>query len=349
MLGKHVYCGKKRYISGGSDKNRVDYAMIEIAILIYDDAQQAAVLGMTDLLVAADSAARAMPGHDGSPVLVISHWASAGKEGELTRVHSSESCRTTPSICILPPALGGPRDDVNPAVTHWLQERHADGAVLTSICSGAFVLGATGLFDGRTVTTHWTYEDRFRAQFPRARIDTDRIVIDDGDIITAGGVMAWTDLCLTIIQRFVGDAVMMEVAGSFLIDPPGREQSYYSGFRPHTGHKDDAISKAQDFLHETDGKIVEVATLAVRAGLEDRTFLRRFQKATGHTTTEYWQRLRVANAKTKLRETGLTADQVGWEVGYTDPSAFRKVFNRIVGLSPSDYRRRFSSGKGTTA
>ena len=96
-------------------------------------------------------------------------------------------------------------------------------------------------------------------------------------------------------------------------------------------------------------RLVEVATLAARAGLEDRTFLRRFHKATGHTTTEYWQRLRVANAKTKLRDTGLAVDQVGWEVGYTDPSAFRKVFHRIVGLSPSDYRRRFSAGTDVSA
>lgn len=320
--------------------------MIEIAILMYDGAQRAAVLGMTDLLVAADRAARGMPGHDGSPVLVVSHWAAAETGEELARVQVSEPCDTTPSICILPPALGGPHDEANLAVTRWLRERHAEGAVLASICSGAFVLGATGLFDDRTVTTHWTYEDRFRTRFPRARIDTDRIVIDDGDLITAGGVMAWTDLCLTIIQRFVGQAVMMEVASGFLIDPPGREQSYYSGFRPHTGHKDEAIAKVQDFLHESRGKIVEVATLAARAGLEDRTFLRRFHKATGHTTTEYWQRLRVADAKTMLRDTGLAVDQVGWEVGYTDPSAFRKVFNRIVGLSPSDYRRRFSVGKG---
>ena len=320
--------------------------MIEIAILMYEGAQQAAVLGMTDLLITANQAARAAPDYGKSPALVVSHWSPVDASGELTRTYSSEPCSATPSICILPPALGGPPDRVDTAVTGWLLERHADGAALASICSGAFVLGATGLFDDRTVTTHWTYEDRFRSQFPRAKVDTDRIVIDDGDLITAGGVMAWTDLCLMIVQRFLGHVVMMEVARGFLIDPPGREQSYYSGFTPHLGHKDEAILKSQHFLHDTDGKIVEVSTLAGRAGLEDRTFLRRFQKATGHTTTEYWQRLRVSNAKAKLRDTGLTIDQVGWEVGYTDPSAFRKVFNRIVGLSPSDYRRRFSAGRG---
>ncbi|MBD8548888.1 GlxA family transcriptional regulator [Sphingomonas sp. CFBP 8760] len=341
-----VYQPTAHQISGSSDKFRVYYDMFEIAILMYDGAQQAAVLGMTDLLVAADRAAQAMPGDAGSPALVVSHWASVGRGGELARVHASEPCTVTPSICILPPALGGPLDEVDPRVTRWLLDRHAAGAVLASICSGAFVLGATGLFDDRTVTTHWAYEDRLRSRFPRTTVHTDRIIIDDGDLITAGGVMAWTDLCLMIIQRFLGHAIMMEVASGFLIDPPGREQSYYSGFTPHFGHRDDAISKSQHFLHDTEGKIIEVSTLAAKAGLEDRTFLRRFQKATGHTTTEYWQRLRIFNAKAKLRDTGLSIDQVGWEVGYTDPSAFRKVFHRIVGLSPSDYRRRFSA-RGT--
>ncbi len=323
--------------------------MVEIAILMYEGAQQAAVLGMTDLLNAADHAASTKQDPAQSSELVVSHWSPAGAAGGVVRTYSSRPCSTAPSICILPPALGGPRDGANPAVTRWLQEQHSNGAVLASICSGAFVLGETGLFDHRTVTTHWTYEDRFRIRFPRTKVDTDRIVIDDGDIITAGGVMAWTDLCLTIIQRFLGYAVMMQVASGFLIDPPGREQSYYSGFNRRIGHKDDAIAKAQRFLHDTDGKIVEVSTLATKAGLEDRTFLRRFQKATGHTTTEYWQRLRVSNAKAKLRDTGLTIDQVGWEVGYVDPSAFRRVFNRIVGLSPSDYRRRFSAGRRVAA
>jgi len=330
-------------MSGVRDKNRVDSDMIEIALLAYPGAQQAAILGMTDLLVAANRVAAALPPEAHRSGLIVSHWATAEATGRLERVYSSAPCNTHPSICILPPALNGPHEDANPSLRNWLLERHANGAVLASICSGAFVLGDTGLFDNRNVTTHWTYEDRFRSRFPLARVDTDRIVIDDGDVITAGGVMAWTDLCLTIIARFLGDAVMMEVARGFLIDPPGREQSYYSGFNPHVGHRDEAILKVQGFLEDSEGRIVDVPSLAAQAGLEDRTFLRRFQKATGYTTTEYWQRLRVSNAKTKLRDTRLAIDQIGWEVGYTDPSAFRKVFHRIVGLSPSDYRRRFAT------
>lgn len=318
--------------------------MIDIAILTYPGAQQAAVLGMTDLFVAADRGVETPRDPASPPSLSIGQWKVVN--GGMSRVDAVGVGHPEPLICILPPTLAGPSDDVDPVLIHWLRERHADGAVLASVCLGAFVLGETGLLDGRTITTHWAYEDRFRSRFPRTSVDTDRIVIDDGDIMTAGGVMAWTDLCLTLIARFLGHAAMLDVARTFLIDPPGRAQSYYSGFSPHTGHQDEAILQAQEFLHDSNGRIVDVTTLAARAGLEERTFLRRFQKATGHTTTEYWQRLRVSNAKVKLRDTGLAIDQVGWDVGYTDPSAFRKVFNRIVGLSPSDYRRRFSNGGG---
>ncbi|WP_244647510.1 MULTISPECIES: GlxA family transcriptional regulator [unclassified Sphingomonas] len=215
------YRSAREFISGSDDKDRVDCDMIEIAIVMYSGAQLAAVLGMTDLLIAADRAAARSDPASGD-TLVVSHWAAMGARGTLTRVYSSASHATTPSICILPPALDGRADDTEPVVTRWLQERHADGAVLTSVCLGAFLLGETGLLNGRTVTTHWAYEDRFRARFPQTKLDTDRIVIDDGDIMTAGGVMAWADLCLTIIDRFLGDAVMIEVARSFLIDPPGR-------------------------------------------------------------------------------------------------------------------------------
>jgi transcriptional regulator GlxA family with amidase domain len=310
--------------------------MLDVAILNYPGAQQAAVLGMTDLLLA---------GAGAMPVLSVSHWTSG--DGAPQRVYSSADGERgsggEPALCILPPALGGVGDDVDPFLVRWLRDRHAGGAVLASVCSGAFVLGATGLLDRRPATTHWSYEDRFRTRFPAVLLDTDRIVIDDGDIVTAGGVMAWTDLCMTIIARFAGHAAMLDVARNFLIDPPRRAQSYYSGFSPHVGHKDAAILKVQRFLHDTGGRIGDVPTLAAQAGLQDRTFLRRFRKATGHTSTEYWQRLRVSNARAKLRETDLGVDQIGWEVGYVDPGAFRKVFRRIVGLSPSEYRRRFST------
>jgi transcriptional regulator GlxA family with amidase domain len=126
-----------------------------------------------------------------------------------------------------------------------------------------------------------------------------------------------------------------------LIDPAGREQCYYSNFSPRLTHGDAAVLKVQHWLQTTQAKDIALPTLAAQAQLEERTFLRRFQKATSMTTTEYCQRLRVGNARELLQFSALSVEQIAWDVGYGDPGAFRKVFTRIVGLSPSEYRHRF--------
>ena len=97
-----------------------------------------------------------------------------------------------------------------------------------SICASAFLLGETGLLAGRTITTNWVIAETFELRFPDVNVDTDRLLSDDGDIVTAGGVMAWVDLGLKLIDRFLGPTVMLEIARQFVIDPPGREQRYYS-------------------------------------------------------------------------------------------------------------------------
>lgn len=195
---------------------------------------------------------------------------------------------------------------------------------------------------GRNVTTHWLYANDFRARFPEARLDTDRLVIDEGDIVTAGGAMAWTDLGLRLVDRYLGASVMLDTARLLLIDPPGREQCYYSAFAPNLKHGDSAILKVQHWLHATDNREIILTELAELAGLEERTLLRRFKKATGMTTGEYLQRMRVGRAKELLQTTKLPFDRIAWDVGYGDASAFRKVFQKIVGLPPSEYRQRFS-------
>jgi len=103
----------------------------------------------------------------------------------------------------------------------WLAERHDDGAVLCSVCAGAFVLAETGLLAGRSATTHWTYLEELTRRFPDIRVDGDKLIIEDGDMITAGGLMAWTDLGMKLVDRLLGSTIMMETARFLLVDPPG--------------------------------------------------------------------------------------------------------------------------------
>ncbi|MDW9743820.1 helix-turn-helix domain-containing protein [Sinorhizobium meliloti] len=317
---------------------------LEIGILRYDGAQAAAVLGMTDLLTAAAGIARQR--HGVSHPLRVSHWTRATGKRTPERVFSSDpvSLGDRPTVIVIPPGLGDPLPEREARYyADWLRSEHSKGAGLCSICKGAFLLGETGLLAGRTVTTHWSYEEHLVSRFPDINVNADRLIIDDGDILTAGGVMAWIDLSLILIERFLGPTIMVETARAFLVDPPGREQSYYSAFSPRLNHGDDAILKAQHWLQATGGKDMGLAVLAEHAGLEPRTFMRRFQKATGHTAGEYVQRLRINKARDLLQFTRDPVDAIAWKVHYSDPSSFRKIFTRIIGLTPAEYRQRFTS------
>jgi AraC-like DNA-binding protein len=185
------------------------------------------------------------------------------------------------------------------------------------------------------------------ARFPAIRIDTGRLIIGDGDIITAGGVMAWVDLGLNLIERFLSPTVMLETARCFLVDAAGREQRFYSSFAPQLGHGDKRVLQIQHWLQQHAAECPSVAAMATRVSLGKRTFLRRFHKATGMTPTRYLQYLRVGKARESLEFSMSTVNEIAWMVGYEDPGSFRKVFQRIMGLSPGHYRRRFGINKGT--
>ncbi|WP_121634491.1 GlxA family transcriptional regulator [Tropicibacter alexandrii] len=299
---------------------------VRIGILLYPGAQNSAAMGLADLFHVAGRI--------------------AGEKDRL-QVRMLDAPPGTPEaapchVLILPPSLEDPIDpDTAAPLACWLRARHAEGTVLASVCGGAFLLAETGLLTGRAVTTHWAYAEAFRDRFPDVPLDPDRLIIDGGDILSAGGLMSWTDLGLKLVDRFLGPVVMAQTARMMLVDPPGRAQSYYSGFVPRMTHGDTEVLKAQHFLQATEGHDARLATLADLAGLEQRTFLRRFQKATGLTTTDYAQRLRIAKAQEMLQFGRLPVERIAWEMGYSDAGSFRKVFHRIVGLTPGDYRRRF--------
>jgi transcriptional regulator GlxA family with amidase domain len=199
------------------------------------------------------------------------------------------------------------------------------------------------LLAGRQATTHWALSDQFTARFPDVLMESDHMVIDYGDVVTAGGVLAWADLGLRLTERFLGPTIMLETARYMLVDPPGREQRYYSDFNPRTKHGDALILKVQDWLWTQRERPVSIAHIATYASLEPRTLLRRFSKATGMKPSEYQQRLRITRAKELLEFSQRSIDDIAASIGYDDAGRFRRVFNKIMGLTPSDYRRRFSA------
>ncbi|MGP5121086.1 GlxA family transcriptional regulator [Psychrobacter alimentarius] len=319
---------------------------IEIGLVVYEKAQMAAILGLTDLFVIASKIAAKRQDTTDLP-LQVSHWEIKDTNLLPTCTFSSnpDSVGKLAAV-IIPPTLEAPIEQQAAAPwLNWLRDQHSGGVIMSSVCAGAFLLGETGLLSKRKATTHWGYVEQFEKRFPDIDLDVDRIIIEDGDIVTAGGAMAWTDLGLRMVDRFLGSQVMNETARALLIDPSRREQCYYSAFSPVLTHGDAAILKVQHWLQKTEAQDIDLPTLANCAQLEERTFLRRFHKATGMTSTEYCQRLRIGEAKDFLQFSSSPVEQIAWKVGYSDVSAFRKIFKRIVGLTPSEYRRRFNPNK----
>lgn len=306
-----------------------------IGIVEYPGAQRAAIHGLTDLIETAARLHRERQA--GALWLVVEHYSLGAPPAPRGAALAA---------LILPPSLVDTPTSAQAAPwVPWITAQHRAGTRVCSVCAGAFVLAETGLLDGRSATTHWALAEAFAQRFPRVQLDVAKLLIDDGDVLTAGGVMAWIDLGLRLIERLIDPATMLATARMFLVDPAGREQRYYSSPAPRVGHGDDAILAVQRWLQAQSASAITVSAMAGKAGLGERTFLRRFRAATGLTPTAYLQHLRVACAREWLELSKQAIDEIAWTVGYADPSAFRKIFRRVVGLSPGAYRQRFSADR----
>jgi transcriptional regulator GlxA family with amidase domain len=233
----------------------------------------------------------------------------------------------------------------------WLQAMHARGAVLCSDCSGALLLAETGLLDGQDVTTHWTLERTFRENFPEVRLRLERalVISPDGTLVMSGASTAWHDLALYLVSRFSGPATARSVAKFFMLQWHAGGQLPYIPFEERTGHGDRAVMAAQTWLQAHWADPNPVAVMIARSGLSARNFARRFKMATGYAPLAYVQNVRIEHAKWMLETRTNAIDEISAAIGYEDASFFRRIFKRIVGLRPVDYRRRFAPSRLPTS
>ena len=314
---------------------------VELGVLIYQGAQLAAVHGLTDLFGVAN---RIAAEHESAqlPLLRVSHW-QVDAHGTPARTFESHPGPEQPMMAVLvPPSIAEfTEDQAPPALLEWLRLQHAGGTVLGGVCIGSIMLARSGLLDGRSATTHWSSAKSFAACYPAVRLEADKPIVDDGDLITSAGLMAWSELGLRLVDRLMGPSVAADTARFLVIEHSASASQCGSNFAPILRHGDGAVLKVQHWLQASGAVDVSVAAMAQEANLEERTFLRRFRNATGLKPTEYCQHLRVGKARQMLEFTNGTIDHIAWTVGYQDPGAFRTIFKKITGLSPSDYRNRF--------
>ncbi|MBA1428823.1 MULTISPECIES: GlxA family transcriptional regulator [Pseudomonas fluorescens group] len=316
-------------------------AVVELGIVIYQGAQLAAVHGLTDLFGVANRIAAEHPSAQ-LPTLRVSHW-QVDKQGMPVRVFDTQpGADLTLAAVLVPPSVGDfSEEQTPPALLEWLRQQHAAGTVLAGVCIGSIMLARSGLLDGRRATAHWSSAASFAVRYPAVRLEADTPIVDDGDLITTAGLMAWSELGLRLVERLLGPSIAADTARFLVIEHSGSASQCASNFAPILGHGDAAILKVQHWLQASGAVEVSIAAMAQQAGLEERTFLRRFRSATGLKPTEYCQHLRVGKARQLLELTNGTIDHIAWTVGYQDPSAFRATFKKITGLVPSDYRSRF--------
>ncbi len=230
-----------------------------------------------------------------------------------------------------------------PELVSWLERVHRDGGLLCSACSGVLLIAETGLLSGRSATIHPAYERTFRENYPDVTLRLDQVLVATGDreeIVMSGASASWHDLVLYLVARHVGPTAAQALAKFLLLQWHTDGQGPYVPFRAPRDHGDAIVADAQEWLRAHYAVAAPVAQIVERSGLPERTFKRRFARATGYSPIAYVQHVRVEEAKRRLERTAEPVDAISYAVGYEDPASFRRLFKRITGVPPGTYRRK---------
>ena len=252
-------------------------------------------------------------------------------------------------VCDMYTPINQPPTNTYPREVEWLLKVYANNALLTSVCSGSAVLAETGLLDGLEVSGHWAYRHMFREYYPDLKWKEDsalNLSAEDKRLITTGGVTAWQDLAIYLINRFCGAQHAIDTARLHLLSPHTDGQLPFASMTQSKQHSDAVISDCQDWIAENYNCTNPVTRMTDRAGLQSRTFSRRFRAATGYHPLDYVQELRIEIAKKLLSTEATNVDEISVSVGYEDPTSFRRLFKRKAGLTPAVYRKKFAGIAG---
>ncbi|MEU2537590.1 GlxA family transcriptional regulator [Streptomyces iakyrus] len=269
---------------------------------------------------------------DGAPVRTTSGLRLV-PDGSLTTAPD-------PDILIVPGGTGSLRPD--PRLVTWVRERGPRAGRLVSVCTGAAVLAAAGLLDGRRATTHWAYCDRLAREHPAVEIDPDPVFVRDGHIATSAGVTAGIDLALALVEEDLGRDAALTIARHLVVflRRPGNQAQFSAQLAAQTAQRE-PLRDVQRWITDHPDADLCVDTLAARARLSPRHFARAFRAETGMTPGRYVDRVRLEHARRLLEDTAGGVEEIARASGYGTPEAMRRAFVRTLGTPPAEYRRRF--------
>ena len=330
-----------------------DSTPLETTIVAIPETAGSALYGMVDVLSVTGNVWQSLTRTEPMPPPFRVRVVSVGRE----RFHCGNGVPVEPAaaiedvdraeIVILPELWLGPDEHLRgryPALVDWIRARYDAGSCVYSACSGALLLAETGLLDGRDATSHWGYQDLFRRHYPHVRFQPEPNLCfadPDGRIVTAGGTTSWHDLALHIISRHVSPGEALRIAKVYLLKLHDDGQLLYGPLVREQPHTDAVVRGCEAWLEEHFRQTGVVARAVGHAQIPERTLKRRFKQATGLALIDYVQNLRIEEAKRLLESSDQPVDEIGFAVGYEDPSFFRRLFKRRTGVAPARYRRLF--------
>ena len=320
--------------------------MKHISILVPEGAILGSLEGSRQLLTQVNEFLRTKGGEPIFKVQLVGLSKATQVSGGLYTVNADvllKDVKHTDLIII--PAIDGDLTkaiEVNQAFVPWMVQQYKNGAEIASLCLGAFLLASTGLLAGRKCATHWLAANAFRAMFPDVELVTEKIITDEKGIYSSGGAFSYLNLILYLIEKYAGRDMAILSAKVFAIEIERQNQLSFTIFKGQKEHEDEPVKKAQDFIENNFQEKITIDQLASMLALGRRNLERRFKKATDNTVVEYIQRVKIEAAKSGLEKARENVNEVMYNVGYTDPKAFRNTFKKITGLSPVEYRNKYA-------
>ena len=237
---------------------------------------------------------------------------------------------------------GTRRAATDPRVVEWVQEAAARSRRVTSVCSGAFVLAAAGLLDGRRATTHWQWCETLAAMFPAVEVERDSIFVADGNTYTSAGVTAGMDLALALVEEDLGPEIAREVAQQLVVflRRPGGQSQFSAQIAAPVADRE-PLREVQAFIAANVAADLSVPTLAERAAMSPRNFARAFRRETGKTPAAYVESVRVEQARIALEGSDAQVESIATHCGFGTVETMRRAFHRRLGVGPAAYRSRF--------
>lgn len=324
---------------------------LEVAIVMFDDGLSSTAVMPTEILHSAGSLWNTLNDETPHPAFRVRTVSIDGKPvhspyGFQIQPHTTIDAIERADIVIVP--TSGLDLDLklveNSALLPWLQRHHRQGAYIVGVCMGAAYLAAAGLLDDKMATTHWAVCADMARRFPKVRWHPEYFVTEDQRILCSGGVGSSIDISLYLVEKFCGHEVALHTAKALLLPMPRlhQHQSGYAVLPVSKAHDDSRIRAIEAHLQENFRDETSIQSLAERACMSERTFVRHFKAATGKLPAAYIQAMRIEAAKAMLEHDGLSVQTIASSVGYNDLAFFRSLFRRATGMTPQQYRASFA-------